>query len=399
MTTPFQLHDVDVEQFTHELMALRRAANERLGEKDFKHLKKIERWGKWCTAVGYGTAWIIPNPVSALLISTGNVNRWANIGHPIMHRGYDKIPGIPERYTSKGFAKGFRRWLDWADWIDPAAWNHEHNRLHHYNLGEASDPDQVELNLEWLRDANLPMAVRYAAIGLFALSWKPFYYAPNTLKVLGKKRTLEAGEVRQPGTLAQLKYWNPLTPEARELWLKCFLPYMALRFVAIPSLFVVSPLGPIGAINVFINSLLAEIFTNIHSFVVIAPNHTGDDLILFEEQANNKSEFYLRQITGSANFRTGGDFNDFLHGWLNYQIEHHLWPDLPMSEYQRLQPQVKALCAKYGVPYVQESVWTRLKKTADVMVGRTSMPRQKSVSDNRRPGLAGDVPSVAAETV
>ncbi len=52
-----------------------------------------------------------------------------------------------------------------------------------------------------------------------------------------------------------------------------------------------------------------------------------------------------------------------------------------------------------GVPYVQESVWTRLKKTADVMVGRTSMPRQKSVSDNRRPGLAGDVPSVAAETV
>jgi fatty acid desaturase len=235
------------------------------------------------------------------------------------------------------------------------------------------------------------MAVRYAVVGLFAVSWKPFYYAPNTLKVLGKKRTLEPGEVRQPGTLAQLKYWNPLTPEARELWLKCFLPYMALRFVAIPSLFIVSPLGPIGAINVFINSLLAEIFTNIHSFIVIAPNHTGDDLILFETQANSKSEFYLRQITGSANFRTGGDFNDFLHGWLNYQIEHHLWPDLPMSEYQRLQPQVKALCEKYGIPYVQESVWKRLKKTVDVMVGKTSMPRQASVSGNRRAsvGTAG----------
>ncbi len=70
----------------------------------------------------------------------GNVNRWTNIAHPVLHRGYDKIPGIPARYTSKGFAQGFRRWLDWADWMDPAAWNHEHNRLHHYNLGEAADP-------------------------------------------------------------------------------------------------------------------------------------------------------------------------------------------------------------------------------------------------------------------
>ena len=30
----------------------------------------------------------------------------------------------------------------------PAAWSNEHNKLHHYNLGEAADPDQVELNLE-----------------------------------------------------------------------------------------------------------------------------------------------------------------------------------------------------------------------------------------------------------
>lgn len=384
MNTPFQLHDVDVEAFTQELMALRRAANERLGDKDFKHLKKIERWGRLCTAAGYGTAWMLPNPVSALLISLGNVNRWTNIAHPVLHRGYDRIPGIPARYTSKGFAKGFRRWLDWADWMDPAAWDHEHNRLHHYNLGEAADPDQVELNLEWLRDSTLPMAVRYAVVGLFAVSWKPFYYAPNTLKSMGLARTLAPGEVRQPGTLAQLKYWNPLAPEARELWTRCFLPYLTLRFGAIPLLFTLSPLGPIGAVNVWLNTLLAEIFTNIHSFIVIAPNHTGDDLILFESQANSKSEFYLRQITGSANFRTGGDLNDFLHGWLNYQIEHHIWPDLPMSEYQRLQPQVKALCEKYGIPYVQESVWKRLKKTVDVMVGKTSMPRQASVSGNRR---------------
>jgi len=35
-------------------------------------------------------------------------------------------------------------------------------------------------------------------------------------------------------------------------------------------------------------------------------------------------DFYLRAVIGSANYKTGGDLNDFFHGWLNYQIEHHM---------------------------------------------------------------------------
>lgn len=382
MPVAFTLSEQDVENFTQELMALRRAANERMNLDDFKHLKKIERWGKLCTAAGYSTAWIMPNPVSAFLMSQGNVTRWTTIAHHVVHKGYDKIEGVPERYTSTGFAKGLRRFLDWNDWILPQAWANEHNKLHHYNLGEAADPDQVELNLEWLRDSNLPMPVRYAIVGLFAISWKPVYYAPNTLKHLRSTKNNVLGEERQSAALSQLELWNPLNPFARDLWLKCLLPYIMVKFVLIPLLFI--PLGPIAVISVWINTLLAEIIANLHSFLVIVPNHVGDDILLFEESANTKSEFFLRQITGSANFKTGGDVNDFLHGWLNYQIEHHLWPDLPASQYQILQPQVKALCQKYGIPYVQESVWKRLKKTVDVMVGNRSMPRQGAISSNKR---------------
>jgi fatty acid desaturase len=382
MPVAFTLSEQDVENFTQELMALRRAANERMNLDDFKHLKKIERWGKLCTAAGYSTAWIMPNPVSAFLMSQGNVTRWTTIAHHVVHKGYDKIEGVPERYTSTGFAKGLRRFLDWNDWILPQAWANEHNKLHHYNLGEAADPDQVELNLEWLRDSNLPMPVRYAIVGLFAISWKPVYYAPNTLKHLRSTKNNVLGEERQSAALSQLELWNPLNPFARDLWLKCLLPYIMVKFVLIPLLFI--PLGPTAVISVWINTLLAEIIANLHSFLVIVPNHVGDDILLFEESANTKSEFFLRQITGSANFKTGGDVNDFLHGWLNYQIEHHLWPDLPASQYQILQPQVKALCQKYGIPYVQESVWKRLKKTVDVMVGNRSMPRQGAISSNKR---------------
>ena len=48
----------------------------------------------------------------------------------------------------------------------------------------------------------------------------------------------------------------------------------------------------------------------------------------------------MRAVTSSANFRTGGDLNDFMHGWLNYQVEHHAWPQLSMLSYQKAAPQV-----------------------------------------------------------
>ena len=62
-----------------------------------------------------------------------------------------------------------------------------------------------------------------------------------------------------------------------------------------------------------------------------------------------------------------------MHGYLNYQIEHHMWPSLSMLSYKKGQPLVKAICKKHGVPYVQENVFARLKKTVDIMTGSSSM--------------------------
>ena len=121
------------------------------------------------------------------------------------------------------------------------------------------------------------------------------------------------------------------------------------------------------------NLFLAELLTNVHSFVVIATNHAGD-MYRFRDRCRPYSgSFYLRQVLASVDFWTGSDINDFLHGYLNYQIEHHLWPSLSMLLYKRSQPMVKAICKKHNVPYVQENVFLWVKKTVDIMTGATSM--------------------------
>ena len=74
---------------------------------------------------------------------------------------------------------------------------------------------------------------------------------------------------------------------------------------------------------------------------------------MFTEPCRKPILHALFQVISSANFRTGGDNNDFMHGWLNYQVEHHMWPQLSALSYQKAQPEVAAICAKYGVPYVQ----------------------------------------------
>jgi len=125
-----------------------------------------------------------------------------------------------------------------------------------------------------------------------------------------------------------------------------------------------------------VNLLLGELMTNAWAFLVVATNHCGDDLYRFEGHAAPLSPtFYLRQTVSSVNFATGSDWNDFLHGWLNYQIEHHLWPDLSMLSYQKAQPLVESICKSHGVPYVQQNVFKRLVKTVDISVGNTSMRR------------------------
>jgi len=353
--------------FARDLDALLSETRATLGPADLAHLARIERWGRACTAAGYASAWIAPNPISMLLLSQGRLTRFAMLGHHVLHRGYDDVPGAPPTRTTKRFARGARRWLDWLDWLDPDAWAHEHNRLHHYRLNEDSDPDLVESNLDWLRESKLPMPVRYAIVAVFASTWKPTYYAPNTLRKLFEERRRKASPALQSGPVSFGSMWRE-----PELWTRCFLPYAATQFAVVPALF--APLGPIASLNVLLNSLGAEWLTNVHAFVVITTNHAGEDLERFDTPlSKGKGEFYYRQVVGSANFATGTDWVDFLHGFLNYQIEHHLFPELPMSAYQRIQPRVKEICERHGVPYVQESVFVRLKKTLDIMVGKASM--------------------------
>lgn len=79
---------------------------------------------------------------------------------------------------------------------------------------------------------------------------------------------------------------------------------------------------------------------------VFAPNHKGMPIIA----GNVRISFLEQQIITSRNIASNW-FTDFLYLGLNYQIEHHLFPDCPRDKLKRLTPQIRELCRAYGLPF------------------------------------------------
>jgi len=375
--------DIDQAQLQKDIDDIKKTL--KVGQKDFEHLLKLEKWGRISTISGFiliATVTILNSynsgislfdfwffgVLGAFLIGVGNVARWSNVTHPILHGAYDKVPNIPHRYTKAGFAAGNRRYIDWLDWIKPDAWTYEHNIMHHYHLGELDDPDNVEKNLEWLHDSKMPMWMKYALIYIFAGVWKLTYYAPNTQRILANKENKTMNDPR-----SQKYELSPFTKRGRELWTDYILPYGIFQFIFLPLLFLPFGLGAVGTAFGFL--ILGELFANLHSFLVIVPNHSAEDIYQFSTPHKTQGEYYLRQIMGSVNYNTGTDMIDFLHGFLNYQVEHHLFPNMPHSFYQDMQPIVKDICKKHNLEYRQESVWKRFFMTIELMVGNTKVLR------------------------
>jgi fatty acid desaturase len=390
------LPPIDYKAFADDVQALRAKLVADLGDADLQHLKKMERWGRTCTLLGYSLAWIpFPNPLAALLIALGNVARWTMVTHHVSHRGYDKIPNVPARYTSKQYAIGWRRFIDWLDWMHPAAWAHEHNVLHHYHTGELDDPDLVEHNTWIVRGRFVPLPLKLFLLAILIPAWKLLYYAPNTFWAYKQHRRIRAqsAEEAKANPLPTMgNVWRfmfpgervvlPVTPRAWEFYLRCVLPYGLVRFGLIPALFL--PLGTWAWSAVLLNTIIAEAIANIHSFLIIVPNHAGDDVYRFDGPITDKAEFFVRQVVGSVNYPGGTDVKDFLAGFLNYQIEHHVWPDLPMLKLRQAAPQLKEICRRHGVPYIDESVWKRFAQLWRIIIGSADMRRTDTVAATER---------------
>lgn len=328
---------------------------------DAKHVLRISRLGRALSCAGYALCALgfALAPLAAVLIALGRFTRWVLVAHPVLHCAYDRCRNAGA-FRSRTFARGTRRFIDWFDWLLADEWQAQHNVEHHCYVGDERDPDRLTINLEWLKAHNKWW--RALVLALTAMTWKWSYYGPATRRAMlrRKRRSAQLNDSRSPAARSSARFDTALL-------VKAYAPYAVFHFVLLPCAF--WPFGTSAVAAAAIGSLLGEVLVNAHAFAVVAPSHTGLDIPIFEGSAKSREEYYLRQILGAVNYQSAGIVSDFLQGYMGYQIEHHMWPDVPLRRYPALSAEMAAICGACGLPYRKGTLSSRVYAMIEAVLG------------------------------
>ncbi len=117
-------------------------------------------------------------------------------------------------------------------------------------------------------------------------------------------------------------------------------------FIWFPLPFLVLPLPK--ALLVF---LAVHFLTGFYMTNVFAPNHKGMPQI----KKGTKVSFIEQQIVTARNIVSNW-YYDFVYVGVNYQIEHHLFPNCPRNKLHLITPYVLEICRKYDLSYTSVGV-------------------------------------------
>ena len=118
--------------------------------------------------------------------------------------------------------------------------------------------------------------------------------------------------------------------------------------------------------------------------MIIFCGHFPDGALHFTEEEledETRAEWYLRQMLGSANFK-GGPLLHIMSGNLGFQIEHHLFPDLPSNRYAEISDKVRPLAEKYDIPYTTGPLYKQYGQALRTIM-KLSLPNKMTKPDRR----------------
>jgi fatty acid desaturase len=145
------------------------------------------------------------------------------------------------------------------------------------------------------------------------------------------------------------------------------------------SLFAMHVAGYLTAVFVVLTPWQALAFIAVHQALFgfymgcsFAPNHKGMPVLSGDEEL----DYVQRQVLTSRNVR-GNRLTDFALGGLNYQIEHHLFPNMPRPNLRRAHPLIRSFCDEHGLPFAETGLITSYRQVLRHLreVGRPLRPQ------------------------
>jgi fatty acid desaturase len=270
--------------------------------------------GGWAAFVAIGDSWW--QLLVAVFLAVVSV-QIALVAHDLAHR--QVFRGRRAAETAGRIAGNLCIGMSYGWWMD------KHTRHHANPNHEELDPDVIPDILVWSRQ----QADASRGIVRFIGRWQAFFFFPLL--------ALEGLNLHVSGVRALCR------PNIRHRGLEAVL--LCTNFAA----FVAAPLIVLSPGKAVLFILVHQVIFGGYLGCTFAPNHKGMPTLTGED---DRLDFLRRQVLTSRNVR-GSRLVDVMLGGLNYQIEHHLFPNMPTPNLRRAQPIVREYCAEIGVPYEQ----------------------------------------------
>ncbi|HEY2282815.1 MAG TPA: acyl-CoA desaturase [Solirubrobacteraceae bacterium] len=342
------LSPAQLEELGRELDALHAEIFADLGERDSRYIRSTIRLHRHLVlaarALLLGSSkrplWL----AGTAALSLAKILENMEIGHNVMHGQWDWMndPDINSQ-----------SW-DW-DTASPAdSWRHSHNYEHHtFTNIRGLDRD---LGYEIMRiDPHQPWNPVYLFQPLYNLLLMGFFEWGVAVHDLNWD-AIGAGEKSKAQVISELK---AVGVKARKQVIKDYIAFPALSAAASALVSAASGRGRASRASrrsfkaTLTADFTANIVRNVWAHSIIFCGHFPDQTYTFskaEAAEETRGQWYVRQLTGSANI-DGSPLFHLLAGNLSFQVEHHLYPDMPSSRYSEIAPRVRDICHRYGLPY------------------------------------------------
>ncbi|MEZ5078900.1 MAG: acyl-CoA desaturase [Solirubrobacterales bacterium] len=317
-----------LERFGEEMDAIRQRVVAERGQRDVDYIRGVIRVQRGLEVAGRGLLWAGVFPPAWLAgtaaLSLSKILDNMEIGHNVMHGQYE--------WTNDPKLSGQR--FEWDTACPADQWRHSHNYVHHTHT-------------------NIVGKDRDIGYGVLRMSedqeWKP-YYLGNPLWATLLALFFEYGVALHDLEAERLVAGEVTLAEKRELvrGIGHKVRRQALKdYVYFPALS-----GPLFLFPLTGNAT-ANLVRNVWAFTIIFCGHFPEGTREFTEEETadeSRGGWYYRQLLGSANL-SGGRLFHILSGNLSFQIEHHLFPDLPANRYAEISVDVQEACERFGLPY------------------------------------------------
>jgi len=120
-------------------------------------------------------------------------------------------------------------------------------------------------------------------------------------------------------------------------------------------LFIALPIYMVGFMPWLVGFLVFGVSTGVFLSVVFQLAHSLEETEFpLPTEANKlEDEWAVHQLRTTANFATNNKILSWLVGGLNFQVEHHLFPNISHVHYPAISKIIKETCQEYNIPYLE----------------------------------------------